>query len=271
MSEAIMNVIKDVASNFSVVRLVNCFIAILVTVILLLIMRSVYRKYKKSVDANDLDSIRRVNTVRTIYRVAKVVVVTVCVIVILQINGINITSIVLLLSVIAAVVAVGVKDMFQDFFAGYVIVTDNYFKVGDAVEYKGRDGIVIAFTARSTKIELLDDRSVLAINNRNITEIRKLNHLVDIDLPLSYDIDRKDAFKVLNGICEQISVIEGVEKCELKGTQNFGESAIIYKIRFFCEPNDRPDIRRAVLKTIQDGLSKEDIHIPYTQLDIHQK
>jgi small-conductance mechanosensitive channel len=102
-----------------------------------------------------------------------------------------------------------------------------------------------------------------------VTKIRKLTHLVDVDLPLSYDLTGNEAFSVLEPICESIRKIEGVERCELKGTQSFDASAIIYKIRFFCDPMNRPDIRRAVLKTIQDGLEAAGVRIPYQQIDIH--
>ena len=163
------------------------------------------------------------------------------------------------------------EDSFQDIMSGLTIMTDKYFSVGDAVEYNGREGIVISFTVRTTKIELLADRSVVSVANRNISQIRKLTHLVDIDLPLPYELERKESYAVLGSICDDIREISGVESCELKGTQDFADSAIIYKIRFFCEPHDRPDIRREVLRTIQDGLDKADIHIPYRQLDIHEK
>ena len=111
----------------------------------------------------------------------------------------------------------------------------------------------------------------MSVANRHITKIKKLTHMVDIDLPLSYEDNRADVYRVLLSICNNIRKISGIEKCELKGTQNFEESAVIYKIRFFCEPNDRPDIRREVMKTIQDGLAEGGIKIPYRQIDIHNK
>lgn len=272
MDQNILKALTDAVNNFNVPRLLRSGLAILVTIVVILVLRSIYMRYRKRIDAdNDIDTIRKQHTLRTIYRSVKVVLIIICILVVMQINGINVTSIVMLLSVLAALIAFGIKDMFQDFFAGYIIYTDKYFKVGDAVEFDGRDGIVIMFTIRSTKIELLDDRTVLSVANRNISQIRKLNHLVDIDVPVSYDVDRKKAFEILNGIVEKIRKIEGIEKCELKGTQDFTDSAAVYKIRFFCEPNDRPDIRREVLKTIQDGYSDAGIRIPYQQIDIHEK
>jgi small-conductance mechanosensitive channel len=112
---------------------------------------------------------------------------------------------------------------------------------------------------------------VLSVANRNISKIRKLNHLVDVDLPLSYDLSGREALSLLGGICEKIKALDGIEDCELKGTQDFGASAIMYKIRFYCEPHDRPDIRRSVIMTIQDGLEAAGIRIPYQQIDIHEK
>ncbi len=272
MDDKVMKALTEAVSQFNIHRLILSVIVILITVIVIVAVRIMYRRYKKLMrEEEGLDSIRRVQFFRTVYRTIKLVAITLCVLAILQINGVNVSSIVVLLSVIVAAVSFGIKDMFQDFFTGLILKGDNYFKVGDAVEYDGKEGIVTYFTLRSTKIELLDDRSLLEVTNRNVTQIRKLTHLVDIDLPLSYDIDRRIAFEVLDGICESIRGIEGVEGCELKGTQRFDESAVIYKIRFFCEPNDRPDIRREALKRVQDGLREAGIRIPYKQLDIHQK
>lgn len=272
MDQNFLNTLTEAITHINGPRLLRSGLVIVLTIVLMIVMRIAYSHYRKKIEqTGDVDSLRKVHTLRSVYRISKIVVIITCVLIVLQVIGINISSIVLLLSVFAAMLAFGIKDMFQDFFAGFIIMTDKYFKVGDAVEFEGKEGIVISFTMRSTKIELLDDRSVLSIANRNISKIRRLNHLVDIDLPISYDVDREEVFSVLSDICENIKKLEGVENCELKGTQNFDDSAILYKIRFFCEPNDRPDIRRAVLKTIQDGLHEANIRIPYQQLDIHQK
>lgn len=272
MNQDILQIFTNAINHFSIPRLIYSLIAIVLAIAAILAVRYALRRKKKQIDTDDdIEQLRKVHGLKTLYRVIKIVIIFICVLAVLQINGINITSIVMLIGILLAVIAVGVKDMLQDFFSGVIISVDEYFKVGDAVEFDGRDGIVVGFNLRTTKIELLDDRSILSVGNRNLGKVRRLTHLVDIDLPLSYDLDRKEAFRVLEGICDRIRELEGVESCELKGTQSFGESAIIYKIRFFCEPNNRPDIRREVNKTIQDGLSEANIKIPYNQLDVHTK
>ena len=267
--EEIVKTLQKAFQQFDSVRLIRCGLVLLVTIIVLIAGRIIFNRIKKKF--NLTEDLKKKHTATTIYRIVKVLIIFGAVLVMMQVCGVNINSIVMGLGLLTALLAFAVKDVFQDLFAGFIIITDKFFKVGDAVEYEGREGIVTYFTIRSTKIECLDDRSVLSVANRNISQIRRLTHLVDVDLPLSYEEDMKTVYQTLESICERIRGIEGVEDCVLKGTQQFADSAVIYKIRFFCEPNDRPDIRRAVLKTIQEGLDEAGIHIPYQQIDIHEK
>jgi small conductance mechanosensitive channel len=269
MESLILQFLNGSTVTVSRVSVIEIVIVLILTVGACIALSVVHKKLKAKAELSG--DLRKTHILRITLRIARIIVITIGAIMILQSFGINLTGLSAIVGIVVIIFALAVKDALQDIFAGFVIMSDKYFSVGDAVEYNGKDGVVISFTARTTKIEFLEDRSVLSVANRNISMIRRLTHLVDIDLPLPYEVSRKEAYKVLSGICMQISGIDGVESCELKGTQDFGESAILYKIRFFCEPNNRPDIRRAVLKTIQDGLAEADLHIPYQQIDIHEK
>lgn len=269
MEEMLLKTVQDATRQFTVASIINiCLVAAIVAAVFIIL--SVVRKRLKTKLPLEND-LRRLHMYTTFFRIAKVLVLITGVIAILQVLGINISGVAGGIGVVVVIFLLAMKDSFQDLFSGFTILTDKYFSVGDAVEFDGRDGIVVSFTVRTTKIEFLDDRSVMSIANRNISKIRKLTHMVDIDLPLPYELDRKTVYNTLSPICEKISGLDGVESCELKGTQSFEDSAILYKIRFFCEPNDRPDIRRAVIRTIQDGLEEAGIKIPYRQLDVHTK
>ena len=268
MEDILFKTFSDIAKQFDISRMINIGITLVVAIIIYIALVIVRKKLINSLDLGD--DLKKRHAYATVFRIAKVMVAVITLIVTLQILGVNMSAFVVLFGVLGILFALALKDSLQDLFSGFTILMDKYFTVGDAVRYNGRDGIVVSFTIRTTKIEFLDDRSVMSVANRNISEISKLTHLVDIDLPLPYDEDRERVFEVLEGICEDIRQLDGIERCELKGTQEFGESAIIYKIRFFCEPNDRPDIKRAVNRTIQDGLKTAGMHIPYNQLDIHQ-
>ena len=269
MEEFILKLVNDTKLNFNTAALIKTCIVIALTVAAIIILTVIYRKLRsKQEKANDL---RKTYTYRIIYRIIRALIIVTGIIAVLQAVGINLIGLSASFGLLVLLIALAVKDALQDVFAGIEILSDKFFHVGDAVEIEGNEGIVISFTARTTKIEFLEDRSVLSVSNRNISKIRKLTHLTDIDLPLPYDLSSKEAFSVLNGICDKIRSEEGIENCEFKGTQDFGPSAVIYKIRFFCDPHDKPDIRRRVIMIIQKNLEEAGIRIPYQQIDIHNR
>lgn len=269
MEEIILKLFNDTKLNFDAASLIKVLIVILLTIAAIIVLSVIYKKLKSKHEyANDL---RKTYTYRIAYRIIRALIIVTGVIAVLQSVGINLVGLSASFGLIVLLLVLAVKDALQDVFAGIVIMSDKFFNVGDAVEFEGNEGIVVSFTARTTKIEFLEDHTVLSVANRNISQIRKLNNLVDIDVPLPYDLPAKEAYYALNRICDKIKTVEGVETCELKGTNGFDASAIIYKIRFYCDPHDKPDIRRAVLKTIQNGLEDANIRIPYQQIDIHSK
>ena len=103
----------------------------------------------------------------------------------------------------------------------------------------------------------------------NISQIVKLSNWMDIDLNLAYEEKPEKVHATLSKICEKISRVDGIEDCIYKGTQSFEESAVIYKLRLICPPENRPELHRAAMRLIQEELERADIRIPYRQLDIH--
>ncbi len=62
--------------------------------------------------------------------------------------------------------------------------------------------------------------------------------------------------------------VEGIEKCEYKGTNSFDESSIMYKIRCYSRPVNKYELKRAALRLIQNRLNEKGIKIPYRYLNV---
>lgn len=230
------------------------------------------RGYKKYISLEQAKG-QRATLVRISFGLFQLLVAVGAVILVLQVNGQNVNSILAGLGLISAIVGLSLQDVLKDYLMGIHIIKDHYFTVGDVVKYEDIEGEVIAFTMQTTTLRNIDDNTVTTICNRNITEITKLpsSCMVNIDLPLSYDEDVKKVNKVLAEIAVEIAKIHGIDRCVYKGTQSFDSSAIVYRLRFFCPPADKPERRRDALRTVQAGLESADIHIPYEQLDVHTK
>lgn len=193
------------------------------------------------------------------------------VLLILQVNGINVSAIFAGLGILSAVVGLALQDVLKDMIMGFHVMTDHFFSVGDVVRYKEIEGVVIGFTTRTTTLCSIYDQTITTICNRNISEITRMppSAMVDIDVPLSYAEDPQRVHAVLQEICARIGRMEGIDQCIYKGTQAFESSAILYKVRFFCPPETKPERTRDALREIQNGLAEAKIQIPYNQYDVH--
>ena len=149
-------------------------------------------------------------------------------------------------------------------------VSDHFFSVGDMVKYNDLVGVVENFNMMTTKIRILVDNSVLSICNRNISEITKLSDIakVDIDLPLAYEEDFERVDEVLNKIIVRIAAMNNVQDAQYLGTDAFLDSAIVYKLRFYCPRSEMYDLRRLALRIIQIELRDNNISIPYNKFAI---
>ena len=261
--------IDDLVKQMTISKMAICIAIIVIAICVNSILKAAFKKLRTKSDFSENSPLKA--TMVVIYNTLRIAISAIAVLLILQTFGVNVTSFIAGLGLFSAIIALALQDVLKDVFSGMVILLDNYFRVDDAVEYNGKDGIVISFNVRTTKIKYIDDNSVMSVSNRNISQIRRLTRLVDIDLPLSYEEDPKKVYRVLGEVCEQARTLEDVDDCQFKGTQNFEDSAITYKIRFFCNPQKRPDTRRAIIKLIQDRLLEENITIPYQQMDIHMK
>ena len=227
------------------------------------------RKAFAAYDSAGKNGGKRSSVAQTLYDVIKHAILLGAVLTVLQIYHVNVTSLVAGLGLASAIVGLALQDVLKDTIMGIHLMTDHFYEVGEVVRYRDYEGVVISFNINTTKLRSISDNSVMTICNRNISEIVRSSDWVDIDIPLPYEESVKRIYAVLENICREIEGIEGIEGCEYKGTQEFADSAVIYKIRLYCPPEQRPELRRKALHIIQEGLEKEHIHIPYRQVDIH--
>ena len=245
--------------------LIHVLISIVIVVIAIIVWNICKRACGKYLSRMDKDK----HTVfHVLMDIVKYIAIVGLVLLILQVNGINVSSAVAGLGIASAIVGLALQDMLKDVIMGINMITENFFSVGDVVEYKKMEGVVIKLSIRTTKIKSIADNSVMTICNRNISEIRRCSSMVDIDIPLSYEEDVRKVHRVMEEISEKISGLKGVRRSEYKGTEKFDEFAVIYKMRFFCPPDKKPDIRRSAMKVIQEELLQAGLRIPYRRMDL---
>lgn len=246
----------------------QAFISVLVLLGAVALWALLKRALRLLAARGDGDNAKKEHLARSISTTVKYILAVLAVLTVLQINGINVSSMVAGLGLASAVVGLALQDLLKDAIMGMHIVTDHFYAVGDVVSYNGIEGVVVDFTAKTTKLRCLDDNSILSICNRNISEIRKLSNFSILDVPLSYQEDAHRVRQVLEELCIRIRQVEDVEDCLYKGAGSFGDSAVIYKIFLYCPPEKKYALRRAALQILQEGLQEAGLSIPYNRLDV---
>lgn len=209
------------------------------------------------------------NAQHLMYSVVRGVIIFVAVMSVMSIYGIDISATVTGLGLASVVVGLALQDIIRDIFKGFALMSDKFYTVGDVVEYDGKCLEVMAFTFRSTKFRDIDTGDIVTMFNGNFDEVTKLSGVQFLDIPLPYDCDYNYINKVMADIVTKIEAIDGIILSSYKGLQDFGESALIYRVKITTRQADRPEMRRAALRVIQEGLAEADIHIPFNQLDVH--
>ena len=257
---------KEIVKKLLSADIIISALLVVLVIVLCVFVGKLKERYKKR---HEEEKGARETAARVTFGVLKFLVLLVGCLAILQVNGINVSGMIAGLGIVSAIVGLALQDFLKDIIMGVNILSDHFFSMGECVEYEGREGVIVGMTLKTTKIGDLDDFSITTVCNRNISAIRRLGDRLDIDVPLAYGEELENAVRALKKISENIEALPDVIKCTFEGTQSFESSAILYRLRVFCEANKRADVRRAANGEIQKGLHDAGIAIPFNQLDVH--
>ena len=157
-------------------------LAILLTIAVLIprIGRFAIRFFTRRVDLDEQDSKTRLALVGTAVYVAQLVAYFFLIVAALNELGIPLAGAAIPATVISAALGLGAQSIIADFLAGFFILSEKQFGVGDWVAFKGQgvdvEGDVIQITMRATKVRTLQGETVtipngaarVCINHSNI-------------------------------------------------------------------------------------------------------
>lgn len=261
-------IIKD---NPWIANIFYSIIVIIAAIIIYIIFTNIFVK-KIEKKGHKILKGRKLDTYIKLFKsVNRYLFIIILLFIILKINGVNITAMVTGVGVLGIVFGFAIQDALKDVIKGFDIITDSYYDVGDIVRIDKYTGIVTSIGIKTTKLEDIYEKNIISISNRNIEKVEILSHMINIDIPLPYDLPLSNAEETIRYIIDNIKKISHVEKVEYRGVNDFADSSIKYQIKVYCPPIEKVQIRRDSLTCILKCLEEKDIHIPFNQIDIHQK
>ncbi len=246
------------------------FASICVAIIGILIYWIIDKAISKIINSNRKEKNKKQKTyIRLFKNMLKYIMFLIIVVIVLQINGINVTSVIAGLGLFSVIAGLALQDALKDIIMGFNIIIDEYFAVGDVLKIEDIEGKVMQLGLKATKLKDINNDNLYTIANRNISQALIKSKMLDIDIPLSYGENIEKVEKIIDEIIEQIKVMPNIASAYYKGVNEFGDSAIYYKIRIYCKPELHPQIKRDVNRLIKLKLDQNNISIPFTQIDIH--
>ncbi len=209
--------------------------------------------------------------IRMITSIIRYIFIIVTVLVILQINGVNVSSMLAGVGILSVIIGLAVQDALKDIIKGMNILSDSYFQVGDVIKYNEIEGKVLSIGLKTTKIQDILTANIISIANRNIEQVEIVSNFLYVKIPIGYEVSLEKAEMVANNIVNIVSNNEEVNSCKYLGVTNLDDSYIRHTIQIVCSPDKKLGIRNFCYKVILEEFAKNDIQVPYNQIDVHTK
>ena len=204
-----MENIKEIIDKILHTSILNSIIVILISVVLYKTISNLMMKRSKDVSNN-----KRKTYIKMARSIIRYIFIIVTVLILLQINGIDVSSMLAGVGIASVIIGFAVQDVLKDIIKGIDIISDQYFHVGDVIKYKDIEGKVLVIGLKTTKIEDVRTFNIVSISNRNIEQVEVVSNLINIDIPIPYEVKVEDAEKAIGDVLERINQIESVEKSE---------------------------------------------------------
>lgn len=210
---------------------------------------------------------QRAVTLRGLLRsVLRYAVDTAAVLMVLSELGFNTNALLASVGVVSLAVGFGAQSLVRDVLAGFFILFEDQFQVGDHVELAGVEGFVQEIGFRVTKVRAWDG-SLHIIPNGEITRVRNaarspMRVMFEVRVAYEEDIDR--ALQVLQAVCDRFRGDPRVTNGPMVlGVSGFADSWLNVLIWGHAEPGQQWAVTRELRLAVKKALDEAGIQAPY--------
>lgn len=264
------DIIKNL-SNKSVDFLLQILAGLVILIVGFRIINAIEKKLKKPHKFSKLDQSVKTFLISFFTISLKILLI----IIFLSIIGVPMASLVTIVGSCAVAIGLALQGGLSNIAGGLMILIFKPFKVGDFISTNGYDGTVKSITMFYTTIVTIDNRNVQLPNgnlsNSNIVNMTaNKERRVDIDLSVSYSSDIDKVKNVVNKIMDNHELILQ-DKEKFIRLNKHEESALIFTLRAWVKTSDYWTVYFDLMEQIKKEFDKNNIEIPFNQLDVHMK
>ena len=249
-------------------------IYIIIGIIIFSIIKSIIKKATNRRKILKATQEQRIDTITTLLlNIIKYIIVVLIILAIISLYGFNIKSILAGLGIGTALIGLAFQDLAKDLIAGFTIITEGEYEIGDTIEIDGFMGEVVFIGLRTTRIRNFKGATKIVANHYmdNIINYSDNNSLAVVDVSIAYEVSEEKIEKTFNKLFEEIKdkLEYATKDIELWGVDKLSDSGVIYRVAVETKPMKHIVTERILRKEIKKAFDKAEIKIPYTQIEVH--
>lgn len=257
-------------------RLISVLVILALAWVALRVIRAIARRIVEHADDGDDSSVseaeRRGATIAQLVRgVGKVGVY--CVTTLLALNVfVNIGPLLAGAGILGLAFSFGAQSLVKDVIAGFFILVENQFGVGDVIEIAGKSGSVERMTLRVTVLRdgegtmhVIPNSAITTVSNKTRRWARAV-----VDLGVSYQDDVDKVIEVLRSEATKFAAdpdwksrLDG--EPEILGVEQLGDRAVIIRSQIKTLPGAQWEVARELRRRFKSRLVLEGLENPVLQ------
>jgi small-conductance mechanosensitive channel len=261
------------------ISLINLVIVIVGTIFLMrfasALIKTVFHLFERSaVNRHEPAPRRRLQTLSaTIRGIAQTVILFIGLMTFLGQLGINITPILASAGVLGIAIGLGAQSLIRDFFAGFLILLEDQFSVGDVVKIGETSGTVEQLTLRVTRVRGLDG-SLTSIPNGGVGAVVNYSKgwsrvVLDIEIDYKEDVDR--AMQVVLETAKRVreeNHANVIEEPAMLGVDKLSATSVTLRLLAKTATGKQAEVGRELRRRVKLAFDREGIKTPAAPLQL---
>lgn len=166
----------------------------------------------------------------------------------------------------------GAQSMVKDFLAGFFMLIEDQFGVGDVIDVGEATGTVEGFTLRSTMLRDVEgtvwhvpNGEIQRVGNKSQQWARAL-----LDVSVAYGADLREAQRIIKAVADEVYQETEwkdllLEEPELWGVESLDVDGIAIRLVIKTQPAEQWKVMRELRVRIKEALDLAGIEIPFAQ------
>lgn len=239
------------------------------------------RRVERAFDDNDPSTMnereKQAATLGKVIRnILRILIWGIAVMMILKELSIDIGPILAGVGIIGLAVGFGAQSLVKDFLSGMFVLIENQYNVGDVVHLASASGLVEKITLRATTLRDLEGK-VHIIPNGTIDVVTNMTREFSrsvLDVGVAYKEDVDEVMVVLKEIGDEMAADPGYSAfitgpLEVLGVQDFGDSAVVIRVRFTTAPMQQWTVAREFRRRVKNVFDAKGIEIPFPHRTVY--